>query len=78
MTAIASPVQLRCQSQLHGIIKERADGTKVLEVRCKNKWCVARQEQKQGIVVLHYLNVETGELVETKKFRDPKVGRGRK
>jgi hypothetical protein len=70
MTAVASPIQLRCKSKLQGIIKERADGTRVFEIRCKDKWC---SERGAGIVVLHYFNVDTGELIETKKFRDPKV-----
>lgn len=76
MTAVALPIQLRCQSKLQGIIKELANGTRVLEVRCKDKWCA---ERGAGLVVLHYFNVDTGELVDTKKFRDPKVStKGRK
>lgn len=70
MTATAEPIQLRCKSKLQGILKELANGKKVLEVRCKDKWCA---ERGAGVIVLHYFNVDTGELVETKKFRDPKV-----
>ena len=71
MTTVAEPrkVQLRCHSQIHGIVKHYPNGKVLLEVRCKNKLCVDRKAK--GIVVLHYLNVETGELVSTKRFRDP-------
>ena len=74
MTAAAA-IQLRCRSKLQGILKQRADGSTVLEVRCKDKWCA---ERGAGIVVLHYFNVETGELVETKKYRDPRSTKGKR
>jgi hypothetical protein len=67
MTAVA-PIQLRCRSKLQGILKDYPDGKRLLEVRCKDKWCADRGA---GIVVLHYFNVETGELDHTKKFREP-------
>ena len=65
-TAVAT--QLRCRSKLQGILKTYPDGKVLLEVRCKEKWCA---ERGAGLVVLHYFNVETGELDHTKKFRDP-------
>lgn len=68
---VTYPIQLRCKSKLQGILKTLPSGTKVLEVRCKDKWC---SERGSGIVVLHYFSVETGELVDTKKYRDPNVG----
>jgi hypothetical protein len=68
MTAVLT-MQLRCRSKLQGIIKEYPDGKKLLEVRCKDKWCA---ERGAGVVVLHYFNVETGELDHTKKYRDPR------
>lgn len=61
-------LQLRCRSKLQGIIKV-VSGKRLLEVRCKDKWCA---ERGAGVVVLHYFNVDTGELDHTKKFRDPK------
>ena len=69
---VQDKVQLRCKSQLHGIIKKYPGGKMLFEVRCKNKNCVDRAASKAGIVVLHYLNVETGELEHTRRFRDPK------
>jgi len=68
-------VQLRCNSQLQGILKVYPNGKRLLEIRCKNKWCAARGA---GVVVLHYFNVDTGELDHTKKFRDPNWNRGEK
>ena len=72
MTATVTAIQLRCKSQLQGIIKEYPNGVRLFEVRCKNKWCSAR---KPGIVVLHYFDIVTGELVDTKRFRDPSFGK---
>lgn len=69
MTTAYTSVQLRCRSKLQGILKEYPNGKKLLEVRCKDKWCA---ERGAGVVVLHYFNVETGELDHTKKYRDPK------
>lgn len=68
MTTAVNTVQLRCRGKLHGIVKTYPGGKKLLEVRCKEKYCADRGA---GLVVLHYLNVETGELDHTKKFRDP-------
>lgn len=67
--------QLRCRSQLHGIVKKYPDGKVLFEVRCKNKLCCPR---RSGIIVLHYINVDTGELDHTKKFRDPNTTYRRK
>lgn len=63
-------VQLRCAGgELQGIIKEYPDGKRLLEVRCKNHRC---SERGEGMVVLHYFDVETGKLDHTRKFRDPR------
>lgn len=68
MTATLPNVQLRCKSKLQGIIKEKPNGTRVLEVRCKDKWCADR---RAGEVVLHEFDLESGKLVNTKRYRDP-------
>ncbi|QGJ90061.1 hypothetical protein HWC80_gp020 [Mycobacterium phage Indlulamithi] len=47
----------------------------MLEVRCKDKWCA---ERGTGVVVLHYFDLESGQLVETKKYRDPVSTKGEK
>lgn len=66
MTVTAT--ELRCRSKLQGIIKEKPCGTRVLEVRCKDKWCADR---RAGEVVLHEFDLESGKLVNTKRYRDP-------
>ncbi len=40
----------------------------ILEVRCKSKWCGARS----GVIVLHRISLETGMVVKTLQFQDPK------
>lgn len=54
---------LRCPSRIFGLFTE--DGK--LEAKCNSKHCGAGN----GVVVLHYFDLKTGELTETKKFRDP-------
>lgn len=69
MTAVTTtPGQFRCRGQLHGIAKQYK-GIDCIEIRCKAKWCA---ERGTGMVVLHYFNAVTGELVGTTKFRDGK------
>jgi hypothetical protein len=72
MSVEAPATQLRCRSKLHGIMKPQPDGSELLEIRCKDKWCA---ERGAGLVVLHYFNVDTGELIKTKKYRDPNYRR---
>lgn len=70
MTTALASFQLRCRSKLQGIIKEYPNGKRLLEVRCKDKWCA---ERGAGIVVLHYFDLESGKLDHTKKYKDPKT-----
>lgn len=53
---------------MHGI-KKQYKGKDCIEIRCKDKWCA---ERGTGVVVLHYFNADTGELVGTERFRDGK------
>lgn len=55
--------ELRCDYKLHGIIVEEG----VMEVRCGSEFCGS----KGGVVVLHRFDVATGELIDTKRFKDP-------
>lgn len=55
--------EFRCPSRIVGIITEAG----LLEVKCSSKRCGAGN----GVVVMHYFSTETGELKETRKFRDP-------
>lgn len=55
-------MDLRCPSRLHG---REVDNT--IEVKCDSRRCGAGR----GVVVLHYFDSTTHELVKTKKFSNP-------
>jgi hypothetical protein len=60
-------MELRCENKiLHGILE---DG--FLEVKCRSARCGARK----GAVVIHRFNASSGELLETKVFKDPAENR---
>lgn len=63
-------MELRCPNVLHGIITEQG----LLEVDCRSRWC----GKEPGNVVLHRFNLETGELVETLKFKAPRSPKDQK
>jgi hypothetical protein len=56
-------MDLRCPSRIQGIITD----TGLLEIKCSAKHCGA----VSGIVVLHYFDLATGEMVDTKKYNNP-------
>ncbi len=56
-------MELRCEHKKFGEVTE--DG--YIEVKCPSKFCGAAP----GTVVLHRFSCLTGELIETKRFRDP-------
>lgn len=56
-------MELRCDSKKFGELTE--DG--VLEVKCSSKFCGAAP----AVVVLHRFDPLTGELLSTRRFRDP-------
>lgn len=58
-------VQLRCGGMLHGVI---TDDHKHIEVKCKRRSCGAAP----GVIVLHTLSLETGQVTSTRRFRDPR------
>lgn len=60
---------MRCDHSLHGIIL--SDG--LIEVKCRSNLC----GRKPGVVVLHRFHPVTGELVETKKYKDTPIINGR-
>lgn len=56
---------LRCEGNtIHG----RMLNDTTLEVKCKRRRCGV----KPGVVVLHTFNIATGDLIETKKYADPR------
>lgn len=58
---------LRCPAKLHGVMV----GDRQLEVKCGSRFCGAGN----GVVVLHIIDTETGVLVKTRRFSDPKKER---
>ena len=56
-------MELRCPHKLHGMLISEG----VLEVKCDSKFC----GHAPGSVVLHRFDVKTGELLETKTFKNP-------
>lgn len=56
-------MDLRCDNKKFGELTD--DG--YIEVKCPSKFCGAAS----GIVVLHRFDPLTGELITTKRFRDP-------
>ena len=55
-------MHLRCSSRIHAVL---VDGH--FEIKCSSKRCGATR----GVVVLHYFDPFTGDLVRTRKFQDP-------
>lgn len=58
-------VSLRCNTDLYGLL---TDG-RWLEVKCKRRACGF----KKGLVVLHTIDITTGEVSYTKIFTDPRI-----
>ena len=56
---------LRCEHKKHGVLLSNG----VAEVKCSSRFCGATRET----VVFHYFSVETGEMLETKKFKNPNM-----
>lgn len=59
-----STVDLRCEGTLYG----RLTDNRWLEVKCKRSQCGYRK----GKVILHTIDVTTGQVVSTRKFAEPK------
>lgn len=58
--------RLRCDGTLHGIISDDATGT--LERSCHHIRCGYRK----GLVILHTFDLTTGQIIQTKRFREPR------
>lgn len=58
--------ELRCPNKKHAaLISPGTSG--VVEVKCDSRFCGAQR----GVVVLHRFSTETGQLLETVKFKSP-------
>lgn len=56
--------ELRCEGNLFGVI---SDDHQTIEVKCKRRKCGAAP----GVVVLHTISLSSGDVTETKRFREP-------
>lgn len=56
--------ELRCPNKMHGDLDEVAS---TVTMKCSNNRCGAHS----GVVVLHKFDLLTGDLIETKVFKDP-------
>lgn len=64
-------IDLRCETDLYG----RLTDNRWLEVKCKRRAC----GYVKGTLVLHTIDITTGKVVRTQKFKEPhptKKGRG--
>lgn len=64
------PLELRCNGTLHGILQ---DDHKTLEVKCKRRTCGAQP----GVVILHTISLETGEVIRTMRYSEPQNKKGK-
>jgi len=55
---------LRCDGTLYGVI---SDDRKSIEVKCKRRKC----GYMSGVIVLHTLSLETGQVISTRRFKEP-------
>lgn len=62
-------IDLRCGTTLHG----RLTDNRWLEVKCKRRAC----GYSKGTVVLHTIDITTGEVVKTDCFSDPSTQKRR-
>jgi hypothetical protein len=58
---MSEDVELRCRGGLAGIVRNG-----LLEVKCRHWACTIG-----GYGTFHYYNLTTGELVDTKRYKDP-------
>jgi hypothetical protein len=58
-----STIDLRCEGTLHG----RLTDDQWLEVKCDRRKCGHRK----GVIVLHTINIRTGEVISTKRYAEP-------
>lgn len=57
-------IDLRCSNTLHG----RLTDSRWFEVKCKRRAC----GYTKGTVVLHTIDINTGEVVKTEYFAEPR------
>lgn len=55
---------LRCPSKKHGELVEPS----IVEIKCNSRFCGAQD----GAVVLHRFDAGTGDLIDTRIFKEPR------
>jgi len=60
-------MDLRCPHRKFGVLLAPSSDPGLVEVACPSRWCGRRE----GVVVLHVFSTRTGQLVRTRKFRNP-------
>lgn len=65
-------MDLRCESKKHAEILEEPAPQGTLEIKCDSRFCGAGPRQ----VVLHRFDLETGLMVDTRRFKNPQVRKG--
>lgn len=60
-------MELRCNNGILFGFLDTKGREPVIEVKCRSRFCGA----EPGAVVLHRFSVLSGDLLETKRFRDP-------
>lgn len=61
------PLPLRCDHALYGLLTDE----RWLEVKCKRRAC----GYQKGLVVLHTIDIQSGKVVSTKRFTDPRYNK---
>lgn len=57
-------MDMRCPHKMHGILVDE----KVIEVKCDSRLCGAGP----GVVVLHRFDLNTGDLITTIRYKQPR------
>ena len=62
-------IELRCPRALFGYVDL---DRRTVEVKCKRRACGA----DRGAIVLHTISLDTGQVVDNKRFREPNPRKG--
>ena len=63
-------MELRCENRLHGRLSE-VDGRQAVEIQCRSDFC----KGPERAVVLHFFDIHTGDLIATRRYKNPIAGR---
>lgn len=60
-------IDLRCPHRKFGEVIVPADNDGMVEIMCPSRWC----GRSEVTAVIHRFSTRTGELVDTRRFRQP-------